>query len=155
MASLSPIYFLTPSAAVPGLAAAFTKFKLTVTKAHCTQKCSFFVPNFHLVQQNIKLGCLQLTVKKNFKKSGLDVRFQRIWTKDIPYLSNFVCPITGADTNGVERVWRPLKEEFRAAHHVTLDVFDAHLHCWRHRYQMKRDGMRFDRIYDNILQCLS
>ena len=79
--SLFPISFLTPAAAVPGLATALTNLQLTVTKAHSTQQHSVIVP--------------------------------------------------------------------------TLDVFDAYLHCWRHRYQMKRDGMTFDRIYDNIVQCLS
>ena len=70
-------------------------------------------------------------------------------------LSNFVCPMTGAHTNGIERTWRPLKEEIRAGHHVSLDVFDVYLHCWRYKYQLHRDGMTFDRIYDNIIECLA
>ena len=63
--------------------------------------------------------------------------------------------ITGAHTNGIERQWRPLKEDFRRGHHVTLGKFDRHLHCWRYRHQLHMDGMRFDRIYDDIVQCLT
>ena len=70
-------------------------------------------------------------------------------------LSNFVCPITGAHTNGIERQWRSLKEEIRRGHHVTLGTFDRYLHCWRYRHQLHVDGMRFDRIYDEMVQCLT
>ena len=46
-------------------------------------------------------------------------------------------------------------EEFKSSHHVTMHNIDSHLHCWRYKYQLQRDGMRFDRIYDEILHCLT
>ena len=35
-------------------------------------------------------------------------------------------------------------------HHVTLDTFDICFHHWLYLYNMRRRGVRFDRIYDEI-----
>ena len=38
---------------------------------------------------------------------------------------------------------------------VTLERFDATLQAWLYRYNMQRQGMRQDRVYDAIIDCLS
>ena len=80
------------------------------------------------------------------------------------FLSNFVCPLTGAHTNGVERTWRPMKRYFsidfpenspwccvlrmfRNARSVSLEQFDSYLYSWLFRYNLERSGMRDDQIF--------
>ena len=86
-------------------------------------------------------------------------------------LRNFVCPLTGAHTNNVERTWRPMKRYFslgfcdiadlmfllrmfRNARRVTLSSFDSYLYSWLFRYNLERSGMRDDQVYDEIDKCL-
>ena len=64
-------------------------------------------------------------------------------------------PVTRCHTNGVERTWRPMKRHFRGRKTVTLERFDATLQAWLYRYNMQRQGMRQDRVYDAIIDCLS
>ena len=87
------------------------------------------------------------------------------------FLRNFVCPLTGAHTNSVERTWRPMKRYlssyfcddteclfvfrmFKNARRVTLSSFDSYLYAWLFRYNLERSGMRDDQVYDEIDQCL-
>ena len=87
------------------------------------------------------------------------------------FLRNFVCPLTGAHTNNVERTWRPMKRYlsfcfcddteclfvlrmFKNARRVTLSSFDSYLYSWLFRYNLERSGMRDDQVYDEIDQCL-
>ena len=77
-----------------------------------------------------------------------------IFSNFLCFFSNFVCPITGAHTNGVERTWRPLKAEVRKVGYVGLTSFDVFLHGWRYKYQLQRSGMSFDRIHDTLVQTL-
>ena len=51
------------------------------------------------------------------------------------------------------RTWKPLKKHFRQKFMVPLDRFDATLQAWLYQYNMKRSGMRQDRIIDALIDC--
>ena len=68
-------------------------------------------------------------------------------------VSEFKDPVTRCHTNGVERAWKPLKEHWRQKKKVPLHRFDATLQAWLYQYNMRRSGMRYDRIIDAIIHC--
>ena len=70
-------------------------------------------------------------------------------------LSNFVDPITGAHSQGIERAWRDWKQVVSDAKCLDEDHLNDYLYSWIFVHNRKVSGVHVDQIVDDMISCWS
>ena len=66
---------------------------------------------------------------------------------------NFVDPVTGAHTQGIERCWKSWKDYVRRARCVREDKIASYLYAWVFVFNRTQSGVPRNQIIDDILTC--
>ena len=70
-------------------------------------------------------------------------------------VSNFIDPLTGAHTQGIERVWWDWKQYVREMRCIHQEDIEEHLYSWLFRYNRVQSGVTREQIIDDIFTCWS
>ena len=70
-------------------------------------------------------------------------------------MRNFVDPVTGANTQGIERAWKTWKKNVRDSGPVHEDRLNEYLYAWVFRHNRQMTGVSHEQLVDDMINCWS